>query len=200
MKNIISFFERIGRDTLAGVLCIAAAVMLFFSPGSLLCTIIKVVGGLIIATAVIRFIRLVKISDGALPTLSVLNVTLLFALGMIFVGMPGGTLHFIFSAIGVYLVASVLLQAVKLLVTPKAARGARWWTDAIFTAAVFLLGAWLILSPADAGRVTEIVAGVSLAVKGAELLLSATGSRRPKAKKDKKGDIEADFVYKSNEL
>ncbi len=199
MKNIISFFERIGKDTLAGVLCIVAAALLFFSPGALLHTVIKVVGGLIIATAVIRFVCLVKIG-GALPTLSVLNVTLLFALGMIFVGMPGGTLHFIFSAIGVYLIASVLLQAVKLLVTPKAARGARWWTDAIFTAAVFLLGAWLILSPADAGRVTEIVAGISLAVKGTELLFSAVGNRKPKAKKDKKGDIEADFVDKSNEL
>lgn len=200
MKNIVSYFERIGKDTLVGVLCIAAAALLFFSPGALLYTALKIAGGLIIATAVIRFIRLVKISSGTLPSVSVLNAVLLFALGMIFVGMPGGTLRFIFAAIGVYLIASTLLQAIKLLVVPNSARGVLWWADVILVTAVFLLGVWLVLSPGGAGRVTEIVAGISLAVKGAELLFSAARNGKSKEKKDKSGDIETDFVDKSDEI
>ena len=200
MRSIFSFFERIGKDTLAGVLCITAAIPLFFSQGALLYTVIKIAGGLIITTAVTRFIHLVKINGGALPTVSVLNATFLFALGMILVCMPDSALRFVFAAIGVYLIASVIFRTIRLLVVPKAARGVPWWVDAIFTAVVALLGVWLILSPAGAGRVTEIVAGISLAVKGVELLVNAVASNEPSKKRSENGDIEADFVDKSNEL
>ena len=73
----------------------------------------------------------------------------------------------------------------------------------VFTAAVLILGVWLMLSPGGASRLTEVIAGVSLAVKGAELVLGALRESKPTIKKRKErenGDIEADFVDKSDEL
>jgi uncharacterized membrane protein HdeD (DUF308 family) len=67
---------------------------------------------------------------------------------------------------------------------------------------VFILGIWLLLSPSDAGRLTEIIAGVSLTVKGVELLCGAFDSHRKSGGKKQGGssDIEADYVDKSHEL
>lgn len=201
MKKLTALFNKIGRDALAGVLCLAMALLLFFSDGAVLLTVVKIIGGLITVTAVIRLIYLARASaDTTLPIIATLNAALLLALGVILACMPGGTLKFIFSAIGIYLIINALLQVLKLLTVPKAARGALWWTDAIFTAVVLLLGAWLVLSPVGAGKITETVAGISLAVKGTELLLGAKKSRSPKGKKNESGDIEADFVDKSHEL
>ena len=53
MKKTTSFFDRINKKLLIGLLCIAAAVLLFSLPGAVLQGIIKVAGALIIAVAVI---------------------------------------------------------------------------------------------------------------------------------------------------
>jgi uncharacterized membrane protein HdeD (DUF308 family) len=201
MKKLTALFDKIGRDALVGVLCLAMALLLFFSDGAVLLTVVKIIGGLITVAAVIRLIYLARASAGVtLPIITTLNAALLLALGVILACMPGGTLKFIFSAIGIYLIINALFQVLKLLTVPKAVRGALWWMDAIFTAVVLLLGAWLVLSPVGAGKITEAVAGISLAVKGTELLLGAKKSRSPKDKKNENGDIEADFVDKSHEL
>ena len=95
------------------------------------------------------------------------------------------------------------LRGAKLLIVPKGTREALWRVEASFAAVVLVLGVWLTLSPSGAGRLTEIVAGISLAVKGVEFLLGALRDGKPAIKKRKKaenGDIEADFVDKSDEL
>ena len=201
MKKFVDYFKRAGKDMVAGALCLLAAALLFFSPGAILHTVIKIAGVLIVITALVRFILLVKAcGSNSLPIIPLLNVVFLFALGMILVGMPAGTLRFIFSAIGVYLIINALLQMLRLLVIPSEHRGALWWTDVIFTVVVFLLGAWLLLSPGGAGRATEIIAGISLTVKAAEILCSVIGNGKSKEKSAENGDIEADFVDKSHEL
>ena len=204
MKKNASFFDRINKKLLIGLLCIAAAVLLFSLPGAVLQGIIKVAGALIIGVAAVRFIRLTYRNSGSpIPFMGILNAVLLFALGMVLLCTPGGTLRFIFSAIGFYLIITAFLEGAKLLVTPKAQRGGSWWVEAAFTAAVLILGVWLMLSPGGTGRLTEIIAGISLAVKGVEFLLGALREGKPVIKKRKKaenGDIEADFVDKSDEL
>lgn len=200
MKNIISFFERIGKEVLDGALCLIAAMILFFSPAVLLYTIVRIIGALIIIAAAIRFIYLLTKHGTSMPTTEVLHALVLVALGAILVGMPGGTLRFIFSAIGVYLIATSILHAIKLLVAPRYARNALWWVDTIFSAAVFALGVWLLLSPIGAVRVTEIVAAIALMLKGVDLLLGTRRNEKPKSKKDKNGDIEADFIDRSHEI
>ena len=204
MKKTTSFFDRINKKLLIGLLCIAAAVLLFSLPGAVLHRIIKVAGALIIGVAAVRFIRMAAGSSGSrLPFTMLLNSVLLFALGMVLLCTPGGALRFIFSAIGFYLIITAVLEGAKLLVTPKARRGGSWWVEAAFTAAVLILGVWLMLSPGGAGRLTEIIAGISLAVKGVELIIGSIRCGEPAIKKRKKaenGDIEADFVDKSDEL
>ena len=201
MKKFVAYFKRAGKDMVAGALCLLAAALLFFSPGAILHTIIKIAGALIVITAIVRFIMLLRACGGnSLPIIPVLNVVFLFALGMILVGMPGGTLRFIFSAIGVYLIINALLQMLKLLVIPTKRRGALWWVDVIFTVVVFALGTWLLLSPGEASRATEIIAGISLTVKAAEILCGVIGNGKSKEKSSESGDIEADFVDKSHEL
>ena len=200
MRNIISFFERLGKEVLDGALCLIAAVILFFSPVDLLYTIVRIIGALIIITAAIRFIYLLKKRGSSLPVSEPLHALALFALGAILVGIPGGTLRFIFSAIGVYLIATAISQAARLMLAPPYARNTLWWVDAIFSAAVFALGVWLLLSPVGAGRVTEIVAAVSLTLKGVDVLLGLFGNAKPENKKNKNGDIEADFIDRSHEI
>ena len=204
MKKNASFFDRINKKLLIGLLCIAAAVLLFSLPGAVLHRIIKVAGALIIGVAAVRFIRMAARSSGSrLPFTMLLNSVLLFALGMVLLCTPGGALRFIFSAIGFYLIITAVLEGAKLLVTPKAQRGGSWWVEAAFTAAVLILGVWLMLSPGGAGRLTEIIAGISLTVKGVELIIGSIRCGEPAIKKRKKaenGDIEADFVDKSDEL
>ena len=204
MKKNASFFGKTNKKLSAGVLCIAAAVLLFSLPGAVLHGIIKIAGALIIAVAAVRFIRLTARKNGEpLPFTMLLNTVLLFALGMVLLCTPGGALRFIFSAVGFYLIITAVLEGAKLLVTSKAQRGVSWWVEAVFTAAVLILGVWLMLSPGGAGRLTEIVAGISLAVKGVELIIGSIRCGEPAIKKRKKaesGDIEADFVDKSDEL
>ena len=204
MKKFASFFDRGNKKLLIGVFCIAAAVLLFSLPGAILHKIIKVAGALIIAVAAVRFIRLTYRSSGEpLPFTMLLNSVLLFALGMVLLCTPGGALQFIFSAVGFYLIITAVLEGAKLLVTPRSRRGGSWWVEAVFTAAVLILGVWLLLSPDGAGRLTEIIASISLAVKGIELIIGALHDGKPAIKKRKNrenGDIEADFVDKSNEL
>ena len=203
-KNISFFGNKTNKKTLTGVFCIAAAVLLFSFPGVVLHKIIKVIGALIIAVAAVRFIRLTSRKSGdPLPFAMILNSVLLFALGTVLLCTPGEALRFIFSALGFYLIVTAVIEGAKLLVTPKAQRGPAWWVEAVFTAAVLILGVWLMLSPGGAGRLTEVIAGVSLAVKGVELILGALRDAGPAIKKQKvheNGDIEADFVDKSDEL
>lgn len=200
MRNITSFFEKLGKEVLDGALCLIAAAILFFSPVDLLYTIVRIIGALIIITAAIRFIYLLKKRGTSLPVSEALHALALFALGAILVGIPGGTLRFIFSAIGVYLIATAISQAAKLMLAPPYARNTLWWVDAIFSAAVFALGVWLLLSPIGAGRVTEIVAAVSLTLKGVDVLLGSFGNAKSENKKNKNGDIEADFIDRSHEI
>ena len=65
MKKNASFFDRINKKLLIGLLCIAAAVLLFSLPGTVLHRIIKVAGALIIGVAAVRFIRMTVRSSGS---------------------------------------------------------------------------------------------------------------------------------------
>ena len=70
---------------------------------------------------------------------------------------------------------------------------------AISSALILILGFWLIFSPDEATRVTEVIAGISLILKAIELFGKANINRKvPPTRKS--GDIEADFVDKSDEL
>ena len=203
MTKNTSLWGKINKKPLTGVFCIAAAVLLFAFPGVVLYKIIKVAGALIIAAAALRFVGIATGRGDSLPFITILNSVLLFVLGMVLLCTPGGALRFIFSAVGFYLIVTAVPEGAKLLVTPKALRGVFWWVEAVFTAAVLILGVWLMLSPGGASRLTEVIAGVSLAVKGAELVLGALRESKPTIKKRKErenGDIEADFVDKSDEL
>lgn len=204
MKKTTSIFDSMNKKLLIGVLCIAAAVLLFCLPGTILHKIIKVAGALIIGVAAVRFIGLTYRNSGSrLSFTALLNAVLLFALGMVLLCTPGGALQFIFSAVGFYLIITAVLEGAKLLVTPKSQRGLSWWIEAVFTVAVLILGVWLLLSPGGTGRLTEIIAGISLAAKGSELIIGSIRSGEPAVKRHKNresGDIEADFVDKSDEL
>ena len=67
-KKLTALFDKIGRDALAGVLCLAMALLLFFSDGAVLLTVVKIIGGLITVAAVIRLMYLSRASaDITLP-------------------------------------------------------------------------------------------------------------------------------------
>ncbi len=196
MKKIKAFFDKLNKDLITGVVYLAAAMILFFLPGTMLHTVIKVTGALVILTAVLRF--LLAIGGKVLLPTTVINSVLLLALGIVMLAMPGGMLRLIFSAIGVYLLVSTVGQVLQLLAVPSEARRLFWWIDVILAVLAFALGIWLLLSPAEAERVTEIIAGVSLAVKAIELICRAFSGGRKNAP-DPDG-IEAEFVDKSHEL
>ena len=204
MRKTASFFDRINKKLVGGVLCIAAAVLIFFLPGEFLHKIVKAAGAVIIAVSAIRFIRLAGRKIGSpIPFMGILNAVLLFALGTVLLYTPDGAMRFMFSSIGLYLIVTAVLQGAKLLIVPKGTREALWRVEASFAAVVLVLGVWLTLSPCGAGRLTEIIAGVSLAVKGVELILGALRDAGPAIKKRKvheNGDIEANFVDRSDEL
>ena len=200
MKKIKAFWDKLNKNLVWGVLCLVAATLLFFVPGVILHTLIKIAGAIVMAVAIIRFVYVLKLGEGGpVATVSALNAALLLAVGLIMLIMPGGTLRIIFSALGIYLLVNAILEIVRLTMHSNRTHDAVWWIDVIFTVAVFVLGLWLLLSPAEAGRVTEIVAGVSLTVKGVELLISAHNGSSG-GKKSRTSDIETDFIDKSHEL
>lgn len=196
MNKINEFFDKLNKDLLMGAVYLAAALILFLMPGAMLHTAVKVVGALIAVTAVFRLI--LAFCRKTMLVFSVINAVLLMVLGIIMLTMPGGMLRLIFSAIGIYLLINTVGQVLRLLTVPSEARRVFWWIDVVFTAVAFALGIWLLLSPAEAERITEIIAGVALAVKAVELLCKAfSNGRRTKSAPD---EIEAEFVDKSHEL
>ena len=198
MDKIREFFNKIDRSMLIGVCLLIAGVLFFFASGDLLETLVRIAGGIVVAVAIVRFIRLMSIyAKGVYLTTALFSVALLFLLGLVMIMVPGGTLHIIFAAIGIYLIVNALIRAYRIASAPKKVKEPSWWLGVILTAAIFLLGFWLMLSPAEATRVTEIIAGIALIVKGAEMLSSsiASGKRGSKKRSD---DIEADFVDKSD--
>ena len=197
MNKIRKFFNKTDRNTLIGV-CLLIAGVLFFASGALLTTLVRIAGAIIIAAAILRFIRLAKLCEkGFYLTLSLFNVALLFLLGAVMAILPGGTLHIIFASIGIYMMINAVIRAYKISSMPKRTRDISWWGSVILIAAVFLLGFWLVLSPAEATRLTEIIAGIALIVKGVETLSSSITSEKRRTKK-KSDDIETDFVDKSD--
>ena len=197
MNKLKSPLNKIDRNILSGG-CLLLAGILFFASGALLTTLVRIAGAIIITVAVLRFIRLAKLYEkGFYLTLSLFNVALLFLLGAVMAILPGGTLHIIFASIGIYMMINAIIRACKIATAPRRTSDFSWWGAVILTAAVFLLGFWLVLSPAEATRLTEIIAGIALIVKGVETLSSSITSEKRRTKK-KSDDIETDFVDKSD--
>ena len=199
MHEMKTCFYGIKNEFWGGLCLLVAGVLFFFASGAALAALIRIAGAVVIATAAVRFILLMREYErGSYLTVALFNAALLFLLGGVMLVLPDGTLNFIFAAIGGYLVFSAIARAFRLTRKPKSTTSPVWWASVTLTAAVFLLGLRLLLSPADATRVTEIVAAVSLTVKGCEMLCSAMSADRS-GKRKKPDEIEADFVDKTDE-
>lgn len=207
MNKLKDLFKKIDKRYLTGTLLLIAGIALFLASGDTLATLVRIAGAVVIAVALIRFARLMKLRNfykggdrlsASLFNISLFNTGLLFILGAVMLVVPGRTLHLIFAVIGGYLVLNAAIHAYYISIGIKQTGDILWWSNVILTALTFILGLWLVFSPSEVSRMTEIIAGASMVVKAIELMTSAEDGK-PKKKKKNQGEIEADFVDKSNE-
>ena len=197
MNKIQAFFNKTDRKFLVGLCLLAAGILFFFVSEAAVSVLIRIGGVILIVTAAVRLSLLMKAYErGAYFAMTLLNVALLFLLGALMLITPDGARDLIYASIGGYLVFNAVSRAVRITKAQKAPDSSAWWVSIILTAAVFLLGLWLLISPAEGSRITGIIAGASLAVKGCEMLFSAFGKDRDG--KHGSEDIEADFIDKSD--
>ena len=199
MNKLREFFSNINRDLLVGILCLLAGAAFIFAPGNVLHVLIRIAGAVTALLAVLRFIYATRRLLGRFMTVTIVNSALLFLVGLVMLVSPDGMLHIIFIAIGAYLMINAIGQIFKFAIAPKRLASASWWIEIISSALILILGFWLIFSPDEATRVTEVIAGISLILKAIELFGKANINRKvPPTRKS--GDMEADFVDKSDEL
>lgn len=191
------YHSREGRFW-SGLCLLASGILLFFASGAVLAILMRIIGAAIITVAAVRCVRLMRLYErGSYLTVALFNTVLLFLFGVVMLILPGGALNLVFFAAGGYLVLNSTARVLRMAREPKRTDSPSWWASVVFTAAAFLLGLLLLLSPREATRAAEIIAAVSLTVKGCELLSSAMSVE--KSEKKKPEEIEAEFVDKTDE-
>ena len=199
MNKIREFFSNINKDLLVGMLCLLAGAAFIFAPGNLLYVLIRIAGAVTALLSALRLIYAIRSMLGRFMTVTIVNSALLFIVGLVMLVSPSGMLRIIFIAIGAYLMVNAIGQIFKFAIMPKRLASASWWIEVISSALILILGFWLIFSPDEATRVTEVIAGISLILKSIELFGKAYTNRKGSPSR-KSGDIEADFIDKSDEL
>ena len=199
MNRIRNLIKKINRQALIGGVCLALGICFIALSGVFLTATVRIAGGILALVAVVRLILTIRRYRVIAITAEVLNSALLFLVGLIVALNPGGTLNLIYASNGAYLAINSGAQIYRIFTSEKRRRCLSWWTRLLCSCAIFLLGLWLMFAPATVQRVTEIVAGVALLAKSAELFGKAYHEREER-KKQKSNDIEADFVDKSHEL
>ena len=200
MKQLKKLFSGINKNLLAGILCLIAAAVFILAPGNILHILMKIAGGIVILAAIGRFLYAVMKLTGPFMTVTVINAAFLFIVGIVMLLSPGGALRFIYVAIGIYLIVNALMHVFAFATLPKKIRKVSWWIEIITSIIILILGLWLVLSPDAATRATEVIAGISLIVKSVELFGKAAGEIKRSDTAKRSGDIEAEFIDKSNEL
>ncbi len=199
MSKIRDFISRVNRHALAGALCISAGICFIFLPGVFLEVTFRIVGGALALAAALRFAYAIKAYNGHLMAAAVINSAFLFLVGLVMLASPGGTLGFIYVAIGLYLTINAFTHIYRAALAPKHKKSLSWWTEILTSSLFLVLGLWLTFASGTAQRLTEVIAGISLVIKGT-LLFGRAYSERKLRKSRKGSDIEADFVDKSHEL
>ena len=189
------------RRLIIGIFCLAAGILFITASGVILNTLVRVAGAAIAICAAARFVYAVrKYDSGAYLSVAIVNSALLFLVGLVMLIVPGGTLRLIFVVIGAYLMINAFTHIYRFALAPKHLKSPAWWAEIITSAVILVLGFWLAFSPAEATRLTEIIAGISLIVKAAELVATAAVEIKKDRESRRSGDVEADFVDKSHEL
>ena len=199
MNKIRNFISRFNKQALVGGLCLALGICFIALSGAFLSVTVRVAGAILGLISAVRFIFAIKQYRGGFLTAAVVNSALLFLVGLVVALNPGGTLNLIYATIGAYLVINALTHLYRLATAKKMVKNLSWWVEMLSSAVILVLGFWLIFLPGVAQRLTEILAGVALIIKSAELFEKAYNEEKQR-KKQKSNDIEADFVDKSHEL
>lgn len=199
MNKIRKFISKLNRQALAGGLCLAVGICFIALSGAFLSVTVRIAGAVLALISAVRFVFAIRQYGGKFLTAAVINSALLFLVGLVVALNPGGTLSLIYATIGAYLVINALMHVFRLATAKNPVKNLPWWIDVLSSSVILILGFWLIFLPGAAQRLTEILAGIALMIKSAELFERAY-SEEKKRKKQRNNDIEADFVDKSHEL
>lgn len=199
MNKIRKFISKLNRQALAGGLCLAVGICFIALSGAFLSVTVRIAGAVLALISAVRFVFAIRQYGGKFLTAAVINSALLFLVGLVIALNPGGTLSLIYATIGAYLVINALTHIFRLAAAKNPVKNLPWWIDVLSSSVILILGFWLIFLPGAAQRLTEILAGIALMIKSAELFERAY-SEEKKRKKQRNNDIEADFVDKSHEL
>lgn len=199
MNKIRKFISKLNRQALAGGLCLAVGICFIALSGAFLSVTVRIAGAVLTLISAVRFVFAIRQYGGKFLTAAVINSALLFLVGLVIALNPGGTLSLIYATIGAYLVINSLTHVFRLATAKNPVKNLPWWIDVLSSSVILILGFWLIFLPGAAQRLTEILAGIALMIKSAELFERAY-SEEKKRKKQRNNDIEADFVDKSHEL
>lgn len=199
MNKIRKFISKLNRQALAGGLCLAVGICFIALSGAFLSVTVRIAGAVLALISAVRFVFAIRQYGGKFLTAAVINSALLFLVGLVIALNPGGTLSLIYATIGAYLVINALTHVFRLATAKNPVKNLPWWIDVLSSSVILILGFWLIFLPGAAQRLTEILAGIALMIKSAELFERAY-SEEKKRKKQRNNDIEADFVDKSHEL
>lgn len=199
MNKIRKFISKLNRQALAGGLCLAVGICFIALSGAFLSVTVRIAGAVLALISAVRFLFAIRQYGGKFLTAAVINSALLFLVGLVIALNPGGTLSLIYATIGAYLVINALTHIFRLATAKNPVKNLPWWIDVLSSSVILILGFWLIFLPGAAQRLTEILAGISLMIKSAELFERAYSEEKGR-KKQRNNDIEADFVDKSHEL
>ena len=199
MNKIRKFISKLNRQALSGGLCLAVGICFIALSGAFLSVTVRIAGAVLTLISAVRFVFAIRQYGGKFLTAAVINSALLFLVGLVIALNPGGTLSLIYATIGAYLVINALTHIFRLATAKNPVKNLPWWIDVLSSSVILILGFWLIFLPGAAQRLTEILAGIALMIKSAELFERAY-SEEKKRKKQRNNDIEADFVDKSHEL
>ena len=199
MNKIRKFISKLNRQALAGGLCLAVGICFIALSGAFLSVTVRIAGAVLTLISAVRFVFAIRQYGGKFLTAAVINSALLFLVGLVIALNPGGTLSLIYATIGAYLVINALTHVFHLATAKNPVKNLPWWIDVLSSSVILILGFWLIFLPGAAQRLTEILAGIALMIKSAELFERAYSEEKER-KKQRNNDIEADFVDKSHEL
>lgn len=193
-------FQRIKKESMAAsIICIAFGVMCCVWPGTILVTLCRIMGWVLVAAGAVLLILGIRVQEALGRSVRLLPAVACLVIGIWILLRPGVFVTLIPILIGILMIYHGI-KDMLFSVEMKRAKGARWWGGLIVAIVTILLGVLLVLHTWLALEIGMIAVGIMLIYNGITgLWLNGRASGAAKRYKRAQDDI-IDVDYEEEDV